>query len=159
MNIQMLSDEETNQKLKIYNTFQDKRSNLLNVISKKKSEMLGGSKKSSNVKTFESLSEAETYGTNLQNQSIESLNRSRKILHEDMKIADDIEKKIQENIQTLLAIEDERAQMDTMMVRVGKHIAYFKRTLQTDKLLVCLVFTAILGIIVAVFCYFIFVKN
>eukprot|EP00826_Nyctotherus_ovalis_P051647 TRINITY_DN6463_c0_g1_i10.p1 TRINITY_DN6463_c0_g1~~TRINITY_DN6463_c0_g1_i10.p1 ORF type:complete len:170 (-),score=44.94 TRINITY_DN6463_c0_g1_i10:68-577(-) len=160
MNVQMLSDEEAEEGTKMHGEYQRKKNEILGVIEKKRAEILGVKDKGKgNSKSFHSLSEAESYGTDLQNKSLESLQRSLKTTNEDIKIADDIEKKIQDNMQTLLAIEDERIQMDSTMARVKKHIDYFKRSLQTDKLLVCLVFTAILGIIAAVICYFAFSKK
>ena len=63
---------------------------------------------------------------------------------------------MQDNKQKLLSIDDTREQMDGAMKRVGNHLQYFFRTMAADKLLMCLIFTALIAIVAAVACYFIF---
>jgi len=160
MNIFSLEEDEEQEEQKFYKSFEEKRNSLIEQITKKRNELLGISNTKDSLKkpdkVIGNLKDAEAYGEDLQKKSKDVLLNIKKTTEEDIKKAALIENQIEQNKATILRIEDEREKMEGTLKRVGKHLAYFAKTMASDKLLICLVFTAVLAIIGAVACYFIF---
>ncbi len=162
MNLLSISDEkEEAAGKKAYEEFAKRKEDAMAEVAKRRNELTGvnsaAAEESKKPKgPGATLQQIDAHGTDVQNKSVDAALRIQRTLAEDKKTADNIIVKIEENTEKLLVIEDAREQMDSTMGRVKKHINFFMRSLASDKLMMCLIFTALIGIVVAVVCYFIF---
>ena len=162
MNIISLSGNDEKTEKENFKRLETKRNDAVASINKKRADLLGINSKATEAKgndsekTLNNIGAVQKYGEDLQAKGLSKLLNIEKVLEEDSAKASLIEKQIEDNKKTILRVEDERENMEGALKRVGKHLQYFTRTMASDKLLVCLLFTALAVIIGALVCYFIF---